>query len=100
MGTCGATYGYSYRSPDEIRRDIRAVAEKIEAMEEKLNLREVIISMAATSDAPENLIRDLQNLVAEAEETQRQLEMLKDDLAALGAELEDARNALTGWVFP
>lgn len=100
MGTCGVTFGCSYRSPDEIRRDIRAVAEKIDLMEEKLNLREVIVAMAAASDTPEALLSDLQSVVAEAEDTLSQLETLKADLSALGEELRESRDALSGWVLP
>lgn len=96
----GDEEGTAYRSPREIREDIRAVSERVARMREGLDFREILGQMLAeyADAAPSSWIPALEAAVAEAEESLRTLGQLEQTLTALGQELADVRAAIFGSV--
>lgn len=85
-----------YRSPDSIRRDINDIKTKIETLNAKLNVRNILAALIDESSQkePERWITVLSDMLAGAESSLEQLKMLKEDLDILGEELEDTKWAL------
>ena len=85
-----------YRSPDAIREDIFAIKTKIESVNSKLNVRNILTSMIdeCASGGPEKWIPTLSEIVADAEETLVNLKNLRESLDILFEELEDTKWAL------
>lgn len=80
-----------YRSPDEIREDIIEIKRKIEAVNSRLNTRDVLsgIMDKCVDEDPEKWIPLLMKIADEAEESLSYLKSLKESLDLLGEELED-----------
>ena len=85
-----------YRSPDAIRKDIFEIKTKIESVNSRLNVRNVLTSMLdeCAVGEPEKWIPTLAAIVEEAEESLERLRALRDSLDLLGEELEDTKWAL------
>lgn len=82
-----------YRTPGEIKRDIRDIGEKIEETNEMLNIRGLLLDMLTSenSGSPERLIPDLEEAVAEAREALIKLGRLKEELTSLEEELGEVK---------
>lgn len=82
-----------YRTPGEIRRDIAEISEKIEATDEMLNIRALLVDMLMSerADSPEKLIPDLEEAISEARDALTRLKRLKDSLTSLEEELGEVR---------
>ena len=85
-----------YRSPEKIREDINAIRNKIETVNSRLNIRNVIAAMLdeCAVGEPERWIPTLAAIVADAEDTLDSLKTLRESLDILGEELEDTKWAL------
>ena len=85
-----------YRSPDKIRQDIFEIKTKIESVNQRLNIRNILSEVMdeyAYGEA-EKWIPALSDIVFEAEETLNNLKSLRESLDALCKELEDTKWAL------
>lgn len=85
-----------YRSPDKIRQDIFEIKTKIESVNQRLNIRNILSEVMdeyAYGEA-EKWIPALSDIVFEAEETLNNLKSLRESLDALCEELEDTKWAL------
>ena len=85
-----------YRSPDEIRRDIRRITKQIRETDEMLSVRNIIIEMlggCAISD-PHKWIPELRETALLADESLRAMKRLCESLKYLEEELEDTLCAL------
>ena len=85
-----------YRTPEEIRRDISEIKDKIKETGRMLNTRHILtemISCLAEGD-PEAWIPALGKIVDEAESSLSLLTELRETLGELGEELRD-----TKWVM-
>ncbi len=82
-----------YRSPAEIREDIRYIKEKIRGVNEALNLREMLTSILAgeRSGEPEMLVETLSEVVEEAKSALDELRGLEEELCELEAELGEVK---------
>lgn len=82
-----------YRSPDDIRRDIKVIKREIAEATASLNIRNLLTeAIASLAEAePERWIPELRDLCDEADETLTALQSLREDLDLLREELEDAR---------
>jgi hypothetical protein len=82
-----------YRTPGEIKRDIRDIADKIEETNEMINIRGLLLDMLTSenSASPEKLIPDLEEAVAEAREALINLGRLKEELTSLEEELGEVK---------
>lgn len=85
-----------YRSPDEIRAEMRRIAERIRVADEQLNIRNMMMSVLTDfADAePRRWIPELEEALAEAREALADLSHMEDTLQALAEELADARWAV------
>ena len=85
-----------YRSPDEIRRDIRTVLRKIKESEEMLSVRNILLEVISEwSEAePERWMDELEETLAEARESLLRLNELKEGLEELREELRESRSYL------
>ena len=83
----------TYRSPCEIRHDMKNIIDQLEEMEEKLNLRDLIVEALYKNEMkkPSQLIEDLHILLDDAERAHSEIDRLREALAMLGEELLDAR---------
>lgn len=86
-----------YRSPNRIREDILDIKTKIETVNKKLNVRDILMAVIDeyAQGEPEKWIPALSEIVCEAEETLDRLKSLREDLDLLSEELEDTVWALT-----
>ena len=82
-----------YRSPEEIRRDIRNISVRIQETSSMLNIRELLINILTSerADKPEKLIPILEQTVEEARCALDTLSRLKDELTMLEEELREVR---------
>lgn len=85
-----------YRSPEVIIEDIFAIKTKIESVNQRLNVRNILASMidSCSVGEPEKWIPMLSEIVAEAEESLHSLKSLRESLDILAEELEDTKWAL------
>ena len=83
-----------YRTPCEVRRDISAIRDKISDINERLNLRTLlmdILSDERTVSEPEFWIPELTEALGEAKEAQICLIRLERELAELEEELRETK---------
>ena len=82
-----------YRAPSEVRRDIAEISEKIEAVNDMLNIRSLLIDvlMSEGASSAEKIIPELEEVVNEARYALEKLRSLKEDLNLLEEELEEVR---------
>lgn len=82
-----------YRTPGEIRWDISKISEKIEATNDMLNIRALLVDLLVSdrADSPETLIPDLEDAIEEAKCALDGLKRLGEELLSLEEELEEAR---------
>lgn len=88
-----------YRTTGEIRRDIVLIKEKIKDINERLNLRTLlmdILSDERTVCEPGYWIPELSAALREASDAQMRLLGLEEELTALHEELKETKWALTG----
>ena len=85
-------YGALYRTPGEIRTDIRRIAEQIREADRKLNIRDMVVeTLCTTGGEPKRLIASLEELVEESRAALEHLGELETKLDELRAELEESR---------
>lgn len=82
-----------YRSPSEIKADIRKISREIKAADEMLSIRHILLEMISecAEKEPRRWISELEETVCEAKETLEHLERLKSALEELEEELGEAR---------
>lgn len=82
-----------YRSPREIKADIRRISREIQEADEMLSIRHILMEMISecAEKEPVRWIGELQETVDEAKETLERLERLKSALEDLEEELGEAR---------
>ena len=82
-----------YRSPAEIREDIRYIKEKIKSVNLALNLREMLTSIldGERGGEPEMMIDVLSDVVEEAKSALEELRGLEEELYELEAELGEVK---------
>ena len=84
-----------YRSPSEIKSDIRDIAIRIKETESMLNVRSLLMDMltAAAENEPEKWIPEIEEVVNEANATLSELRGLKESLDELFDEWREAKCA-------
>ena len=82
-----------YRTPDEIRRDIKGVRGAINEMNSRLNIRELLFEIITDEETipPEEVVQTLESLLAEAEDALSKLRELRAELSLLEEELYEVR---------
>ena len=82
-----------YRSPTEIRREIREISKRISEAEEMLSVRNIILALVSewAELEPERWIEELEETVEEARDALRALDNMKETLIDLRSELDEAR---------
>ena len=87
-----------YRSPGEIRRDIRTLLRKIKESEEMLSVRNILLEVMSEWSAaePERWMDELEETLAEARESLEKLNELKEGLEELREELRESKRYLLG----
>ena len=85
-----------YRTPDEIRRDIRKITAKIKEADEMLSVRSILLDLLGECSVSDPLkwIPELRETVEEAEKSLRALVRLRESLSFLEQELEETLCAL------
>ena len=85
-----------YRSPEEIKKDIRAISVRIEETASMINIRELLINILTKERVtpPEKLIPELEDAIIEARFALDSLVSLKEELDSLEEELGEVR-----WLF-
>ena len=81
-----------YRSPAEIKEDMREIKMKIDKVNSMLNIRELLLDMLAEqSDTSKKVVTDLISLLSEAREALAELSELEVELSALEEELMEVQ---------
>ncbi len=82
-----------YRAPDEIRLDIYEVKLAIENINERLNIRSLMLEMISDEESlsPGKLVSTLENMLSEAEEALAELSKLNEELSLLEEELYEVK---------
>lgn len=82
-----------YRSPEEIRADMREIADRIREAEEMLSVRNILLGVISewSEQEPERWVRELEETAEEAHFSLIVLQKLKDTLCQLREELSEAR---------
>lgn len=84
--------GRLYRTPGEIRTDIRRIAEAIREADQKLNIRDMVVeTLCSAGGDPKKLISSLEDLLEESREALDTLGELEEKLDSLREELEESR---------
>ena len=81
-----------FREPDDIRRDIYGIKQKIKSANERLNVRAALMEIVTRADEggdPTDWIRELKLLCEDAEDAVVNLNEMKSHLEGLTLELED-----------
>lgn len=80
-----------FRAPEDIKRDLFNIREKISQTNERLNLHSTLMELVArmSEGDAEDWISDLKYITLEAEESLEQLGLLKEQLEDLTLELEE-----------
>lgn len=95
MPLCTHTYptGHTYRSPREIARDMSEISHRIYIMEEKLNIRDLLVETLYQHDQALDVgvIGVLEEILADTKETLTRMTSLRESLAMLEEELEVCR---------
>ena len=83
----------TYRSPAEIRHDMKNIIDQLEQMEKKLDLRDLVVEAIYKNETkkPNRLFEELHILLDDAERAHGEIDRLRETLAMLGEELADAR---------
>ena len=90
-----------YRTPSEVRRDISAIRNKINEINERMNLRTLlmdILSDERTVCEPEFWIPELTEALREAKEAHGSLGMLERELSELEEEMRETKWAYSSLV--
>ncbi len=84
-----------YRTPAEIKSDIRDISMRIKEVESLLNIRSLLMDMltAAQKQDPKKWIPEIEEVVKEAGEALEELRALKDELDELFCEWREAKCA-------
>ena len=87
-----------YRTPSEIRDDIKGISRLIKETVSMLNIRELLLNilMSERKDSPESLIPELEAAISEAKEAYSRLEDLREELNLLEEELKEAKWLIRG----
>lgn len=82
-----------YRSPTEIRADMRQISERICEAEEMLSVRNILLGVISewSRQEPEKWIRELEETAEEARFSLIRLQKLRDTLCELREELNEAQ---------
>ena len=82
-----------YRTPTQIKRDMARIRREIVEADEMLSVRNILTEMIdeLASEEPARWIEELESTVAEARDALDRLERLRDALAELAVELEEAK---------
>ena len=85
-----------YRTPAEIKEDIRKISVSIKETSAMLNIRDLLVNILTSELAskPEKLIPELEDAIAEARWALDSLSKLKEELDSLEDELQEVR-----WLF-
>ncbi len=85
-----------YRNPEQIRRDMARISDKIREAEEMLSIRNILIEMISewSLTSPEKWISELEETVAEARCALENLKKLNLALDELTDELAEAKCAV------
>ncbi len=85
-----------YRTPSEIRADIKEISESIDETLDMLNVRDMLLNMIISEnrESPEKLVLELASAISEAESAQRRLSGLREELSMLEDELVEVRELL------
>ena len=94
--SCSFTEGMPpriYRAPSEITRDISELRSSIASINERLNIRSLLLDILCEEDErrPEKVVPMLENALAEAEESLERLRELREELQSLEDELYEVR---------
>ena len=83
-----------YRTSDEIRSDIRDIKDKINDVNTSLSVRELLLDILSDGKerAPGEWVSELEGVVYEAENAEKRLKELCEELNCLRAELSEV-----GW---
>ncbi len=94
MSECVYSYpmGHTYRSPMEIARDLSEISHRLNKMEEKLCIRDLLVEMLYRTDSPDaSVIGTLEGLLADTKDALARMVGLRESLAMLEEELEVCR---------
>ena len=94
MSECAYSYptGHTYRNPLEIARDISEISRRLNIMEEKLCIRDLLVETLYRSDTPDgSLIGVLEGILADTKDVLVRMTDLRESLAMLEEELEVCR---------
>ena len=82
-----------YRMPEEIKRDISELKNKIEEINSRLNIRALVLDFLSDGESspPEKLVPALESMLAEAEEALTKLKVLREELSDLEEELYEVK---------
>ena len=82
-----------YRSPSEIRKDIKRISEEIDDTLSMINIRSLLIEILSGENlaSPEKMIPDLEEAIYEAKGALENMKGLKEELCLLEEELEETR---------
>ena len=81
-----------YRSPSQIKRDIREIKERIEEINERTNIRSLLFDMLVDSNEnPKLVVEVLSEALTEAEEALMKLSELEEELSELERELMEVK---------
>ena len=85
-----------YRTPAEIKDDIRKISYAIKETSSMLNIRDLLVNILTSefADKPERLIPELEEAISEARWALDSLNKLKEELDSLEDELQEVR-----WLF-
>ena len=85
--------GHTYRHPRQIARDMSEISRRIHIMEEKLNVRDLLVeTLYQSEEAPSvGVIGIVEELLADTKETLARMASLRESLAMLEEELEVCR---------
>ena len=87
-----------YRTPGEIRQDIRQLRSAINEINSRLNIRELLLEIITDEEkiSPENVVQTLEAMLYEAEEALSKLKELRGELSLLEEELYEVRCEIEG----
>ncbi len=81
-----------YRSPAEIKEDMREIKSRIDKVNSMLNIRELLLDMLSEqSGSSQKVVTDLINLLSEAREALSELSELEGELSTLEEELTEVQ---------
>ncbi len=89
-------YDLNIHDASTIRREMRNLLSSIEALEGRINVRDLVVETLYQNDGkrPQELIEELHTILDDATEALRQLQEVKETLSLLGEELLEYRTVL------